>query len=55
MVRMLVGGMLAVAAHRANVEDFSNALSSPGRWRMAVPAPACGLTLVQVKYPENLQ
>lgn len=55
MVRMLVGGMIAVAAHRASVEDFSNALSSPGRWRMAVPAPACGLTLVQVKYPENLQ
>jgi len=55
MVRMLVGGMLAVGERRAAVDDFNNALSSPGRWRMAVPAPACGLTLVHVEYPEELK
>ena len=55
MVRMLVGGMLAVAGRRAIVDDFSSALASPGRWRMAVPAPACGLTLVQVEYPEKFK
>ena len=55
MVRMLVGGMLAVGGHRATVDDFRNALSSPGRWRMAVPAPACGLTLVHVEYQEKLK
>ena len=55
MVRMLVGGMLAVGEHRATVDDFSNALDSPGRWRMAVPVPACGLTLVHVEYQEELK
>lgn len=55
MVRMLVGGMLAVAGRRAPLDDFKNALASPGRWRMAVPAPACGLTLIYVEYPENFK
>ena len=55
MVRMLVGGMIAVAGRRTTVDDFSRALASPGRWRMAEPAPACGLTLVQVEYPEKFK
>ena len=51
MVRMLVGGMLAVADGRAGEEDFSLALAMPCRWLRAVPAPACGLTLMEVHYP----
>ena len=52
MVRMLVGGMVAVAEGKADVEEFRLALEKPGRWLKAVPAPACGLTLVEVGYPE---
>ena len=51
-VRMLVGGMLAVADGRAGIDDFRNALDKPGRWKEAVPAPACGLTLVRVNYDD---
>ena len=50
MVRMLVGGMLAVADGRADIEKFGRALARPGRWKEAVPAPAHGLTLAQVHY-----
>ena len=52
MVRMLVGAMLAVAEKRAGLEDFSRALEVPGRMNLAVPAPAEGLTLVRVEYPD---
>ena len=54
MVRMLVGGMLAVADGRAGEDEFRQAVAVPGRWRRAVPAPACGLTLVQVHYPADV-
>ena len=50
MVRMLVGAMLAVAEGRADLEEFREALSRPGRWLKAVPAPAQGLILVEVHY-----
>ncbi|MBW7996252.1 MAG: tRNA pseudouridine(38-40) synthase TruA [Candidatus Glassbacteria bacterium] len=53
MVRMLVGGMLAVADGRADIGEFSAALNEPGRWKRAVPAPACGLTLVCVNYRDE--
>jgi tRNA pseudouridine38-40 synthase len=53
MVRMLVGAMLAVAERRAPVEEFRQALDIPGRWLRAVPAPACGLVLVRVIYPDR--
>jgi len=50
MVRMLIGGMVAVAEGRAEKENFSGALNMPGRWLRAVPAPSCGLFLVHVEY-----
>ncbi|HUU27592.1 MAG TPA: tRNA pseudouridine(38-40) synthase TruA [archaeon] len=53
MVRMLVGGMVAVAGGRAEIGAFRAALSEPGRWLRAVPAPACGLCLVRVDYPDS--
>ena len=53
MVRMLAGAMLAVAEGRADLEEFREALSRPGRWLKAVPAPAQGLTLVKVQYEEK--
>ncbi len=51
MVRMLVGAMVAVAAGKATREEFSAALQEYSHWQRAVPAPACGLTLVRVDYP----
>jgi len=53
MVRMLVGAMLAVAEERAGLEEFRKALEVPGRMKTAVPAPAAGLTLVRVDYPDG--
>jgi tRNA pseudouridine38-40 synthase len=50
MVRMLIGGMVAVAEGRAEKKDFFAALNMPGRWLRAEPAPACGLFLMHVEY-----
>jgi tRNA pseudouridine38-40 synthase len=55
MVRMLVGAMIAVAEGRAGLDDFRRALETSDRMSLAVPAPAEGLTLVRVEYPENFQ
>ena len=53
MVRMLVGAMLATAEERTGLEDFQHALDVPGRMNRAVPAPAEGLALVRVEYPDG--
>ncbi len=50
MVRMLCGAMLAVADGRTPLSEFGRALEQPGRWKSAVPAPACGLTMIKVHY-----
>lgn len=52
MVRMLVGGMVAVAANHAGLEEFRAALREKRHWKPAMPAPARGLTLMRVEYPE---
>lgn len=51
MVRSLVGTMVAVAEGRLSVESFRGLLTEPNRRGAAPPAPAHGLTLVQVLYP----
>lgn len=53
MVRMLVGAMVAVAGGKASSGDFAAALGRKNHWFRAVPAPACGLTLVRVDYPSE--
>lgn len=50
MVRMLCGAMLAVADGKAQPGEFGRALEQAERWKYAVPAPAAGLSLVEVHY-----
>jgi len=52
MVRGLVGGLVAVGRGAASVDDLARALLARDRRAWPAPAPACGLTLVRVEYPE---
>jgi tRNA pseudouridine38-40 synthase len=51
MVRMLVGAVVATAEGKAAPEAFTAAFERKSHWLRAVPAPACGLTLIRVDYP----
>jgi tRNA pseudouridine38-40 synthase len=50
MVRAIAGTLLAVGRHELGREEVSRALSTGVRPRLAVTAPACGLTLLSVCY-----
>ena len=52
MVRIMVGTLAAVAAGRMRVEDVALALASRDRKQAGSTAPACGLYLDRVTYPE---
>ncbi len=55
MVRSLVGSLLWVGMGRLSVEDLETILASATRSRLAAPpAPACGLCLMRVIYPEGV-
>ena len=55
MVRMLVGSMIEVSRGKWDLGHFAGLLSQPDRQAQAVTAPAKGLALMQVRYPEALQ
>ena len=55
MVRMLVGSMIEVARGKWDIEHFSALLNKPNRQSHTVTAPANGLALQQVSYPEDIQ
>ena len=55
MVRMLVGSMIEVARGKWNIDHFLALLEKPNRQAQVVTAPANGLTLIKVSYPEDLQ
>jgi len=55
MVRMLVGSMIEVARGKWDIEHFTNLLNDPNRRSHTVTAPANGLALMQVNYPEAIQ
>ncbi len=55
MVRMLVGSMIEVARGKWSVEHFNTLLNQPNRQSHVVTAPAKGLSLVKVSYPEAIQ
>lgn len=52
MVRILVGTMLAIGAHERPLEDMQRALSSADRSAAGATAPAHGLMLMRVVYPD---
>lgn len=55
MVRMLVGSMVEVARGKWELERFINLLEQPNRQAHAVTAPAEGLALIKVSYPDHAQ
>ncbi|MBT3227927.1 MAG: tRNA pseudouridine(38-40) synthase TruA [Candidatus Marinimicrobia bacterium] len=55
MVRMLVGSMIEVARGKWEIDHFSDLLNSPNRKSHTITAPANGLALMQVSYPDTLQ
>ena len=55
MVRNLVGTLLSVGRGQLSVDDVYMALQAKDRSYSSPPAPACGLVLELVTYPENLK
>jgi len=55
MVRMLVGSMVEVARGKWEIEYFAHLLSNPNRKSHTVTAPANGLALMKVGYPDTIQ
>lgn len=53
MVRLMVGSLVHVARGRATREWFANLLTSSEGLQSHQTAPACGLYLVQVHYPDS--
>jgi tRNA pseudouridine38-40 synthase len=53
MVRSLVGGLIAIGRGTANLVELREALAGGDRQRWPAPAPAHGLTLVSVSYPQK--
>lgn len=54
MVRRLVGTLVLVGQGRLSVAQFGDILSAAEKGHAGVPAPACGLCLVRVRYPAPL-
>ena len=54
MVRNIVGTLLETGLGRLTVVDIKEILEARELTRSAPPAPACGLCLVKVTYPEQL-
>ncbi|MCF7807780.1 MAG: tRNA pseudouridine(38-40) synthase TruA [Candidatus Marinimicrobia bacterium] len=55
MVRMLAGSMVEVARGKWTLDHFKALLENPDRQNHAVTAPASGLTLLKVTYPDSIQ
>lgn len=55
MVRALVGTMLDVGKGKISVSDFEQIIESKDRKKAGENAPACGLYLTKVDYPESLK
>jgi tRNA pseudouridine38-40 synthase len=53
MVRSIVGTLLEVGVGKVSVEDFNNIIYSKNRSNAGASAPAKGLFLHKVKYPEG--
>ncbi len=53
MVRRIVATLVQVGREVVTVEHFRGILAARARSLAAPPAPACGLTLVAVTYPED--
>lgn len=54
MVRAIVGTLLNVGYGKTTLEDFQAILNSGNREEAGASAPAHGLYLMKVRYPENI-
>ncbi|HIB77364.1 MAG TPA: tRNA pseudouridine(38-40) synthase TruA [Flavobacteriales bacterium] len=52
MCRILAGTLLEVGQQKRSIESVASALKSKDRQLAGMTAPACGLTLVHVEYPD---
>jgi tRNA pseudouridine38-40 synthase len=52
MVRSMAGGLIAAGCGERKLSELAEALEARDRRRWPAPAPACGLTLVRVQYPD---
>jgi len=55
MVRMLVGNMIEVGRGKWDMDHFTGLLKHPDSQSVTVSAPAKGLVLLRVNYPDELQ
>ena len=53
MVRCIVGTLIDVGLRKINLEEFSSILESENRTNAGFSVPACGLYLVEIKYPKK--
>lgn len=53
MVRIMVGTLVEVGLSRRAPDSIAGLLQRPDRRRAGPTAPACGLTLVQVRWPQD--
>ncbi|MCW9037441.1 tRNA pseudouridine(38-40) synthase TruA [Altibacter sp.] len=54
MVRAIVGTLLEIGFEKITLEDFHNILKSRDRSKAGASAPAQGLFLTRVRYPNNI-
>jgi tRNA pseudouridine38-40 synthase len=54
MVRAIVGTLLDIGTGKTSLEDFHTILNSKDRTSAGASAPAKGLYLVKVGYPEHI-
>ena len=54
MVRAIVGTLVAIGKNKININDFVKIIESQNRSQAGTSAPAQGLTLTSVTYPESI-
>jgi tRNA pseudouridine38-40 synthase len=54
MVRAIVGTMVDIGAGKTNIEDFKKIIEQKDRCKAGKSAPAKGLFLTDISYPENI-
>jgi len=55
MVRAIVGTLVAIGQGKNTVEDLSNIIESENRSKAGTSAPAQGLSLTKITYPEDIK
>ncbi len=53
MVRIIAGTLAEIGLHRLEPDAFGRAFASLSRLDLGMTAPACGLELTEVRYPEE--